>query len=148
MTVDGVNAFQIDRLSVVYHTEEGDLPAVRDVSLTLASRESLGLVGESGSGKTTLALGAIGYLPANGRVTNGAARLHGTELLTLPRREIRRVWGSRIGLVSQNPQGALNPTLTIGRQLDEMGRLHLGLGRRAARDLTLGMLRRVDMPDP
>ncbi|MFH0917067.1 MAG: ABC transporter ATP-binding protein, partial [bacterium] len=47
-----------------------------------------------------------------------------------------------------NPQGALNPTLTIGRQLDEMGRLHLGLGRRAARDLTLGMLRRVDMPDP
>ena len=50
--------------------------------------------------------------------------------------------------MSQNPQAAFNPTLTIGRQLDEMGRRHLGLGRRAARDLTLTMLRRVDMPDP
>ena len=148
MAVDGMKAFRIDGLSVVYQTEESSLPAARDVSLALAPRETLGLVGESGSGKTTLALGAIGYLPANGRVTSGTAWLHDTELLALSRREMRRVWGSRIGLVSQNPQGALNPTLTIGRQLDEMGRLHLGLGRRAARDLTLRMLRRVDMPDP
>jgi peptide/nickel transport system ATP-binding protein len=141
-------AFQIDELSVVYQAEEGGLPAVRDVSLTLAPRQTLGLVGESGSGKTTLALGAIGYLPANGRVVNGAARLRDTDLLALSRRQMRQVWGSRIGLVSQNPQGALNPTLTVGRQLDEMGRRHLGLGRRAARESTLDMLRRVDMPDP
>ncbi len=79
---------------------------------------------------------------------SGAARLHDTDLLGLSRGDMRRVWGSRIGLVSQDPQGAFNPTLTVGRQLDEMGRRHLGLGRRAARDLTLTMLRRVDMPDP
>ena len=77
----------------------------------------------------------------------GSAHLRETELLSLSRRQIRQVWGSRIGLVSQNPQGALNPTLTIGRQVDEMGRRHLGLSRRAARALTLDMLRRVDMPD-
>ena len=70
-----MSAFQIDDLSVVYQTEEGSLPAVRHVSLALAPRETLGLVGESGSGKTTLALGAIGYLPANGRVMSGAVRL-------------------------------------------------------------------------
>jgi len=143
-----MTAFQIDDLSVVYQTEEGGLPAVRDASLSVAPRQTLGLVGESGSGKTTLALGAIGYLPANGRVVDGAARLHDTELLALSPHQMRRVWGSRIGLVSQNPQGAMNPTLTMGRQLDEMGRRHLGLSRRAARALTLDMLRRVDMPDP
>ena len=142
------NAFQIDDLSVVYRTEDGGLPAVRHVSLAIAPRETLGLVGESGSGKTTLALGAIGYLPANGRVTSGTVRLGDTELTALSRHQMRQVWGSRIGLVSQNPQAALNPSLTMGRQLDEMGRRHLGLGRRAARDLTLTMLRRVDMPDP
>jgi peptide/nickel transport system ATP-binding protein len=148
VAVGAMNAFQIDGLSIFYQTEEGSLPAVRDVSLAVAPRQTLGLVGESGSGKTTLALGAIGCLPANGRVLSGTARLHDTQLLELSRGDMRRVWGSRIGLVSQDPQGALNPTLTIGRQLDEMGRRHLGLGRRAARDLTLTMLRRVDMPDP
>ena len=143
-----MNALRIDRLSVVYHTEEGNLPAVRDVSLALAPRQTLGLVGESGSGKTTLALATIGYLPANGQVLSGEAHLHHTDLLSLSRRQMRRVWGSRIGLVSQDPQGALNPSLTIGRQLDEMARRHMGADRRAARDLTLGVLRRMDMPDP
>jgi len=107
-----------------------------------------GLVGESGSGKTTLALASIGYLPANGRVTGGSAWLGDSDLLSLSRRELRSTWGSRVGLVSQSPVGAFNPSLTIGRQLDEMGRRHLGLGRRAARDRTLTMLNRVEMPDP
>jgi len=137
-----------DRLSVSYRTEEGDLPAVRDVSLSVWSAEAVGLVGESGSGKTTFALGAIGYLPENGRVDRGASRLQGVDLVTLPRKEMRGLWGSKIGLVSQNPQGALNPTLTIGRQLDEMGTRHLGLGKTAARRASLAMLERVDMPDP
>ena len=134
-------------LSVSYRTEGGRLPAVRDVSLNVRAGEALGLVGESGSGKTTFALGAIGYLPENGRVGSGAARLHGVDLLTLPRRAMRGLWGSKIGLVSQDPQGALNPTLTIGRQLDEMGARHLGLRGAAARQASLGILERVAMPD-
>ncbi len=140
--------FEIEGLSVVYRTESGILPAVRDVSLAVEPRETLGLVGESGSGKSTLALGAIGYLPRNGSVVAGSARLGSVDLSSLSRRELRHVWGSQIGLVSQNPQGAFNPSLTIGRQLDEMGRRHLDLGRRAARESSLAMLRRVDMPDP
>ena len=137
-----------DRLSVSYRTEEGDLPAVRDVSLSVRAAETVGLVGESGSGKTTFALGAIGYLPENGRVVRGTSRLHGVDLVAIPRREMRGLWGSKIGLVSQNPRGALNPTLTIGRQLDEMGVRHLGLARAAARRASLAMLERVDLPDP
>ncbi len=137
-----------DRLSVSYRTEEGGLPAVRDVTLRIQAGEAVGLVGESGSGKTTFALGAIGYLPENGQIDRGASRLHGLDLVTLPSKQMRGLWGSKIGLVSQDPQGALNPTLTIGRQLDEMGGRHLGLGRTAARQASLAMLERVDMPDP
>jgi peptide/nickel transport system ATP-binding protein len=137
-----------DRLSVTYRTEEGESPAVRDATIAVHAGEAVGLVGESGSGKTTFALGAIGYLPENGRVTDGASRLHGVDLLTLPKKELRALWGARIGLVSQDPQGAFNPTLTIGRQLDEMAGRHLDLGRAGAHEASLAMLERVDMPDP
>jgi len=143
-----MSGFRLERLSASYWTGNGALPAVRDVSLSISQREALGLVGESGSGKTTLALASIGYLPGNGKVTGGSAWLGDADLVSLSRRELRSVWGSRVGLVSQNPVGSFNPSLTIGRQLDEMGRRHLGLGRRAARDRTLSMLDRVQMPDP
>jgi peptide/nickel transport system ATP-binding protein len=136
-----------ERLSVVYLTEQGPIRAVRDVSLNVPAGQTIGLVGESGSGKTTLALGAIGYLPANGRVESGMSHLAGIDLAGRTRRQLRHVWGSKIGLVSQNPQAALNPTLTIGQQLDEMGRRHLDLGRRGARAASLAMLERVAMPD-
>lgn len=135
-------------LAVEYHTEEGAIPAVRSVSLAVGRGETVGLVGESGSGKSTLALAAIGYLPANGRIVGGSARIAGEDTVTLDRRRLRRLWGAQVGLVSQNPAAALNPSLTIGRQLDEMGRRHLGLGRSGARHVTLDMLHRVQMPDP
>jgi peptide/nickel transport system ATP-binding protein len=81
---------EIVDLSVSYRTEEGDLPAVRAVTLDIARGETLGLVGESGSGKTTLALGAVGYLPANGRITSGSVRIAGESILGLDRRRVRR----------------------------------------------------------
>jgi peptide/nickel transport system ATP-binding protein len=137
-----------EQLSVAYAGEQGLVPAVREVSLTLAAGQTLGLVGESGSGKTTLALGAIGYLPPGGRVTGGASYLAGEPVAGRSPRELRAVWGSRIGLVSQNPQTALNPSMTIGAQLDESGRRHLGLSRAAARQASLSMLERVEMPNP
>jgi peptide/nickel transport system ATP-binding protein len=145
---DTIPTLATERLSISYHTEEGQLPAVRDISLSILAGEAVGLVGESGSGKTTFALGAIGYLPENGRVDLGTSRLHGVDLVTLPKKQLRGLWGSKIGLVSQDPQGALNPTLTIGRQLDEVGRRHLGMGKGEARQASLAMLDRVHMPDP
>ncbi|HEY5528445.1 MAG TPA: ABC transporter ATP-binding protein [Thermoleophilia bacterium] len=142
------DALRIERLTVSYVTESGSLQAVRNANLTIGARESMGLVGESGSGKSTLALAALRYLAPNGRVDGGTVRLGDMDLLSLPQRRLREVWGSRIGLVSQNPLGALNPSLTIGRQLDEMGGRHLKLDRRASRELTLDMLDKVTMPNP
>ena len=139
---------RIDALSVGYTTPQGMLPAVRAASLRVHARESVGLVGESGSGKTTLALGAVGYLPAGGRILGGEARLEGRLLTGLPAGELRSLWGRRIGVVYQNPAAALNPALTVGRQLEEAAGVQLGLKGRAARERVLEMLAKVAMPDP
>ena len=140
--------FEIEGLHIDYTTELGVLHAVRDVSLTVHEHESFGLVGESGSGKSTLAMGAIRYLASNGRVTDGSVRLNGVELLGLPAKELRELWGSRIGVVYQSPLSALNPSIVIGKQLAEVARQHLGMDASAATARVVEMLTKVAMPDP
>ncbi len=139
---------EVEGLSIEYETETGILPAVRNVSLEVREHESFGIVGESGSGKSTLAMGAIRYLASNGRVTGGSVRLNGVELLDLSRKELRALWGSRIGVVYQSPLTALNPSILIGKQLAEVARLHLGMDRGAAMTRVTEMLAKVAMPDP
>ena len=95
--------FEVEGLSIQYVTELGALDAVRGVSLKVHEHESFGLVGESGSGKSTLAMGAIRYLASNGRVTGGSVRLNGVELTDLSPKELRSLWGSRIGIVYRCP---------------------------------------------
>lgn len=140
--------FEIEGLHIDYITELGVLPAVRNVSITVHEHESFGLVGESGSGKSTLAMGAIRYLAANGRVTDGSVRLNGTELLGLPAKQLRELWGASIGVVYQSPLSALNPSITIGKQLAEVARQHLGMSASQARTRVIEMLTKVAMPDP
>jgi peptide/nickel transport system ATP-binding protein len=138
----------IRNLTVAYTTERGPLATVRDVSLHINGGEIYGLVGESGSGKTTLARAIVRYLPENGRITGGAITLDGTDLLALSPAEMRRMWGSRITMVHQDPAAAVNPSLTIGEQIAEIARTHLGLSGGRARARALEMLARVRMPDP
>ena len=140
--------FETSRLSIGYETDAGMLPAVREATFDIQERECFGIVGESGSGKTTLAMGAICYLSANGRIISGSSKLRGRELTSLHRRQLRGIWGSRIGMVYQNPSMALNPSLRIGRQLAEVAARHLGLSARDARQKAFDMLARVAMPDP
>ena len=140
--------FEVEGLHIDYTTELGVLHAVRNVSLAVHEHESFGLVGESGSGKSTLAMGAIRYLASNGKVTEGSVRLSGVELLGLSPRELRELWGSRIGVVYQSPLSALNPSIVIGKQLAEVARQHLGMDRAAALARVVEMLAKVAMPDP
>ncbi len=140
--------FEIEGLHIDYATELGVLHAVRDVSLAVREHESFGLVGESGSGKSTLAMGAIRYLASNGRVTEGSVRLNGVDLLSLSGKELRELWGSRIGVVYQSPLSALNPSIVIGKQLAEVAQQHLGMDRAAAVGRVTEMLTKVAMPDP
>ena len=139
---------EIRDLTVSYRTESGPLHTVRGVSLSIAPGEIYGLVGESGSGKTTLARAVVRYLPANGRIDGGSVRLDGVELLELPRRRVRSIWGARITMVHQDPGAAVNPSIPIGEQIAETVRVHLGMSRRQAAAAALEMLSRVRMPDP
>jgi peptide/nickel transport system ATP-binding protein len=139
--------FEIEGLHIDYATELGVLHAVRDVSLAVHEHESFGLVGESGSGKSTLAMGAIRYLASNGTVTEGSVRLNGVELLDLSGKELRELWGSRIGVVYQSPLSAMNPSILIGKQLAEVARQHLGMDHAAASARAVEMLTKVAMPD-
>ena len=125
----------------------GALPAVRDVGFALNRGTTLAIVGESGSGKSVTCLSLIGLLPASAMVT-GTARLEGTDLLSATERELRRVRGRRVGLVYQDPMGALDPMRTIGSQVREPLLLHLGMRRRDANARAAELLGTVGIPSP
>lgn len=148
MSSTAEHTLELDRFSISYRTESCILPAVRDVSFAVRPGESFGLVGESGSGKSTLAMGAINYLPENGRIESGCARLAGKTLTGLDRSAMAPIWGKRIGVVYQNPLTSLNPSLTIGVQMTEAARVHQAMGERDGYALALSMLEKVAMPKP
>jgi oligopeptide/dipeptide ABC transporter ATP-binding protein len=138
---------QVTDLRVTFPTRAGDVHAVSDVAFAIGRGERVGLVGESGSGKTATALAISGLLPASTQVS-GSIRLGGRELTRVRRRERRQLCGSHIGMIFQNPQSSLNPALTIGHQIAEPLRLHLGLSRAAARTRAIELLGEVGMPTP
>ncbi len=135
-------------ITVTYKTEKGPLDTVRDVSLKICSGEIYGLVGESGSGKSTLARAIVRYLPENGYLKSGELELGDTNLLSLTKAEMRRVWGGRITMVHQDPNAAINPSVMIGEQIAEVVRTHLHLSKQEAKDKALEMLTKVRMADP
>ena len=122
-----VPVLEVEHLSIAYATRAGLVPAVRDVSFSLAPGETLGLVGESGCGKSTVAFGLVSYLGPNGRVTGGDIRFQGQSLLGRTPEALRQLRGDRIAMVYQDPQTSLNPALRIGEQLAEVLTVHRGL---------------------
>ncbi|WP_239456314.1 dipeptide ABC transporter ATP-binding protein [Nocardioides solisilvae] len=122
-------------------------PAVNDVSLRVGRGEVLALVGESGSGKSMTARAVLGLLPPGARAS-GSIRFRGEEVLGLPEAELSRFRGSRIAMVFQEPQTALNPVRTVGWQLREALRAHAPVSRAAARARAVELLSQVEIPDP
>ena len=121
---------------------------VNNVSLSLAPGEVLGIVGESGSGKTLLARAIIGLEPPAIRRTAGTIRFEGQDIATLTPKAMRSLRGSRIGMVFQEPMTSLNPSMTIGRQLEEGLVLHRAGDAAQRRAAILDMLRRIGIADP
>ncbi|HSF01372.1 MAG TPA: ATP-binding cassette domain-containing protein, partial [Solirubrobacterales bacterium] len=144
----GGAVLDVEDLSVAYAVRGGHVRAVRGVSLRIAPGESVALVGESGSGKSSLAFAVMGALEANGRVVGGAIRFQGRSLSAMPPAELQRLRGARLAMVFQDPQTALNPSLTAGEQVAEVLRVHEGLGRQAARERALDLFAQVNLPDP
>ncbi len=139
---------QVQHLTTEFVTDRGVAKAVDDVSFELAEGEALGVVGESGSGKSVTALSIMRLVsrPA-GRITAGRVLFEGQDLLELDEDEMRKVRGSRIAMIFQDPMSSLNPVLTIERQMTETLELHEGLSRRQARVRAIEMLDLVGIPD-
>lgn len=148
MTQHGEALLQIQDLTVAYRHGGRTDHAIRDISFSIRAGETYGLVGESGSGKTTLSMAIMGHLPPNGAVTSGSIHLDGTNICSLSRAEMRRIWGRDLALVPQDPLSSLNPSIRVGEQLGELLRYHMGLGRDAARQTVREHLEMVDLADP
>lgn len=121
-------------------------PVVRGVSLDLGKGQVTALVGETGSGKTMTALALMGLLPPGARRTAGAIRLGEEDVSSAAAQA--RARGRRMSMIFQDPMTALNPVLTIGFQITEPMRAHLGLDARAAQERARSLLEQLDMPDP
>jgi len=139
---------RIAGLCTEFVTETGTLPVVSDFSLDLQAGDTVGIVGESGCGKSITALSIMRLLPHSARIAAGRIEFLGRDLTQLPEPEMRRLRGNDLAMIFQEPMTALNPVLTIGRQLVEPIALHQGLPRSRAWVRAVEMLRVVRIPDP
>ncbi|MCO5731180.1 ABC transporter ATP-binding protein [Rhizobium sp. SSA_523] len=127
-----VPVLSVRNYSLGYRTAQGLVPALKDINLTIAKGQTIGLVGESGSGKSSLAWSIMRYLPENAQETGGAIRLCGEELLDHTPRQMADLRGRRMSMVFQDPSTALNPTLRLGEQIAEVLIRHRGLTKQQA----------------
>jgi oligopeptide transport system ATP-binding protein len=138
---------EVRDLSTQFYTKDGIVHAVDGVSFELDYGETLGLVGESGCGKSVTALSLTRLVPdPPGKIVSGEIIFDGVNVMKLSNEEMRLLRGKRIGFIFQDPMTSLNPTLTVGFQISESARLHLGLSQRAADDRAAELLAKVGIP--
>ena len=139
----------VKNLSVVFHTPDGDVSAVNDVSFELHSGETLGIVGESGSGKSVTASSLMRLNNSSTASTNGSIVVSGVDILTASEDEVRHLRGSEVAMIFQDPLSALNPYYTVGKQIAEAYLVHHPEASKTdARRITLEMLKKVGIPNP
>ncbi len=136
----------VQGLTTVFKTHDGDVKAVNDVSFSIKAGEALGIVGESGSGKSQTFLAIMGLLAANG-YSSGSAKLKGQELIGLSTRELNKVRGLKMSMIFQDPMTSLNPYMRISKQLSEVLVQHKGMNEKEARAKALDMLDLVRIPE-
>ena len=135
-------------LNTVFRTRGGEVHAVNDVSFHLKPGELLGVVGESGSGKSVTMMSLIGLLPSPpADVRGGEVLLGGVDVLKVSAAELRAIRGRRIGFVFQDPMTSLNPVFTVGNQIMEPLRSHMGLDKAGANRRAVELLELVGIPD-
>lgn len=140
-----MSLLQIQNLNVRFGAANA-VPVVDDLSLTVDKGEVLAIVGESGSGKSVTMLALMGLIDPPGRVSAHSLHFDGHDMLQLSPRQRRKIVGKDLAMVFQDPMTALNPSYTVGFQIEEVLRQHLNLRGKAARQRALELLERVEIP--
>src|SRR5690348_11719339 len=143
-----MSLLEVNGLRTEIATAQGRIHPVDGVSFAVEAGQTLGVVGESGSGKTMTGMSIIRLLPPGGSITGGSIRLAGEELTTMDEPALRKLRGSRIAMIFQDPLTSLNPVRTIGSQLREAYRIHVDSSRAAATARAMEVLGLVGMPRP
>jgi len=146
MTETTTSVFELQGLHVDFETPDGEVNAVKGVSLNIQPGECIGVVGESGSGKSQSFLAAMGLLAANGRAS-GSIKFRGEEILGLPRKQLNQIRGARMTMIFQDPLTSLTPHKRVGEQLLEVLALHKDMRGEIAIKHCVNWLDRVRLPD-
>jgi peptide/nickel transport system ATP-binding protein len=136
----------VNDLHTTFTTAGGPLAAVGGVSFELNDHETLGIVGESGSGKTVLSRTIMGLQPRVNVEVTGSVKLNGFEVVGASEEAKRSIWGLEVAMIFQDPMTSLNPVMRIGKQIDEILRVRLGMDRRAAKARAIELLELVGIP--
>ncbi|MCU0899385.1 MAG: ABC transporter ATP-binding protein [Cypionkella sp.] len=139
---------EIRNLTVRFETSAGAFTAVDAVDVSVDGREVLAIVGESGSGKSVSMLAVMGLLPDTATVTADAMIYDGRDLLAMPVAERQKLIGREITMIFQEPIASLNPSFTVGFQIEEVLRFNMGMDRKAARRRAIELFDAVGIPDP
>jgi oligopeptide transport system ATP-binding protein len=139
---------QVRDLRTRFHIPEGVVHAVNGISFALEEGETLGVVGESGCGKSVTMLSILKLIPIPpGEIASGTALYHDQDLLQLSDDDLEHIRGEHISMIFQEPMTALNPVLTVGRQITESLRVHLGMSAKEANERAASLLDAVGIPD-
>ncbi|MGB3833657.1 MAG: ABC transporter ATP-binding protein [Mesorhizobium sp.] len=138
----------IRNLTVSFDTSAGPFMAVRGIDLTIEPREVLAIVGESGSGKSVSMLAVMGLLPPSATVKADRMTFDGIDLLTLSPEQRRKIVGKEMSMIFQEPIASLNPCFTVGFQIEEVLRFHMGLDRAHRRARAIELLTQVGISEP
>lgn len=140
----------VENLKVSFHTYAGEVQAVRGVSFDLEEGETLAIVGESGSGKSITSKSIMRLLPKDISEIKEESKIYfnGKDILDLKEKDLRKVRGGEIGMIFQDPMTSLNPTMKIGKQIEEVLKIHRGLSKKECREEIVRLLRLVNIPNP
>ncbi|WP_029042169.1 ABC transporter ATP-binding protein [Cucumibacter marinus] len=139
---------ELRNLSVTFDTASGPFKAVDGVDISVDTGEILAIVGESGSGKSVAMLALMGLLPNTATVTADVLTFEGKDMLKMPRRDQRKIIGKEIAMIFQEPIASLNPCFTVGFQITEVLRQHMGMDRGKAKTRAVDLLKTVGIPEP
>jgi peptide/nickel transport system ATP-binding protein len=139
---------EVSDLRTYFHTEEGVVKAVDNLTFRLEQGRTLGIVGESGSGKSVTSLSIMRLLATTAKIETGRISLLGRDLVRLPERQMQSIRGRDVSMIFQEPMTSLNPVFTVGAQIMEAIMLHQKVAKPQAREMTIALLREVGIPKP